>query len=346
MQHTADELAKRVGGTLEGDGSVAITGVAGVRDAAPGDIAFVSQSRYAADAASTRATALIVGRDWKDPTPAAMIRVDNPEAAFTEVARLFAPLPVEPVEGVHASAVVAKNVKLGKGVSIGACSVVEAGAVIGDRTVVYAGCYVGHGVTIGEDCKFYPHVSLREHVQIGDRVIIHDGTVVGSDGFGYNVDKQGVRTKIPQIGNVVIGDDVEIGANVTIDRARFGRTRIGKGVKIDNLVQIAHNVNIGDHSVIVAQVGISGSTMIGHHVIVAGQAGVAGHLVIGAGSVIGGQSAVTKDVPPGIYVSGYPAAPHRESAEMHANIHRLPQLKKRVAELEKRLAEIEQRTPK
>lgn len=343
MQHTVDEIAKRVGGSCEGDGAAAITGVAGIRDASHGDIAFVSQSRYAADAASTKASALIVGRDWKDPTPAALIRVDKPEEAFAAVARLFAPLPVEPVEGVHASAVVAKDVKLGHGVCIGACAVVEPGAVIGDRSVVYAGCYVGHGVKIGEDCKFYPHVSLREHVQVGDRVIIHDGTVVGSDGFGYTVDKQGVRTKIPQIGIVVICDDVEIGANVTIDRARFGRTRIGKGVKIDNLVQIGHNVQVGDHTVIVSQVGISGSTIIGHHATLAGQAGVAGHLVIGAGAVIGGQSAVTKDVPPGIYVSGYPAAPHRESAEMHANIHRLPQLKKRVADLEKRIADIERR---
>ncbi|MFH0908814.1 MAG: LpxD N-terminal domain-containing protein [bacterium] len=224
MQHTVEELSKRVGGVFEGNGFAAITGVAGVRDAAPGDIAFVSQSRYAADAAHTNATALIVGRDWKHVTPAAVIRVDNPEAAFTDVARLFAPPAVEPVTGTHASAVVAKDVNIGKGVSIGACCVVEPGAVIGDRTVIYAGCYVGHGVKIGVDCKFYPHVSLREHVCIGDRVIIHDGTVVGSDGFGYNVDKQGVRTKIPQIGNVVICDDVEIGpASRSTARVSAGR---------------------------------------------------------------------------------------------------------------------------
>jgi len=346
VQQSVEELAKRVGGALEGDGAAIISGVAGVRDAAPGDIAFVSQSRYAEDAASTKATALIVARDWKDPTPAAIIRVDKPEAAFTEVAKLFAPPPVVPVIGTHPSAVVAKDVKLGKDVSIGACCVVEPGVVIGDRTVIYGGCYVGHGVKIGADCIFYPHVSLRAHGRIGDRVIIHDCSVVGSDGFGYDVDQQGVRTKIPQIGIVVIDDDVEIGSNVSIDRARFGRTRIGKGVKIDNLVQVGHNVNIGDHSVVVSQVGISGSTMIGHHVILAGQAGIAGHLVIGAGAVVGGQSAVTKDVPPGIYVSGYPAAPHRESAEMRANVHRLPQLKKRVAELEKRIAELEQRDSK
>ena len=343
MQYTVEEIAQRVGGQLEGSGAATITGVAGVRDALPGDVAFVSQSRYAADAAHTRATALIVARDWKDPTPAVLIRVDKPEDAFTIAAKLFAAPPVEPVTGVHATAVVAKDVKLGKGVSVGPCCVIEPGAVIGDRTVLYAGCYVGHGVKIGEDCKFYPHVSLREHVRVGDRVIIHDGSVVGSDGFGYNVDGQGVRTKIPQIGIVVLGDDVEIGACVTIDRARFGRTRIGKGVKIDNLVQIGHNVQVGDHAVIVSQVGISGSTSVGTHAILGGQVGVAGHLVIGDGAMVGAQAGVTKDVPPKTYVSGYPAAPHKKAAELHAHLNRLPALKERVRELEARIKALEER---
>jgi UDP-3-O-[3-hydroxymyristoyl] glucosamine N-acyltransferase len=337
------EIADRIGAAIEGDGSATIHGVAGVRDAGPGEISFVALPKYAADAAATRASALIVARSWDKPLHAPILRVDNPEAAFFKVALMFAPPAVSPPPGIHPTAVIAADAKIGRDAGIGPHCVIEPGAVVGDRAVLQAGCYVGHGVTIGNDCRFYPHVSIREYCRIGDRVILHNGTVIGSDGFGYTVDKQGVRHKIPQIGIVVIGDDVEVGANVTIDRARFGKTRIGNGVKIDNLVQIAHNVIIGDHAVIVAQVGIAGSAIIGSKAVLAGQAGVAGHTVVGAGAIVGGQAAVTKDVAPGVYVSGYPAAPHKEAALLHAHVARLPELKARVAALEKRLKELESR---
>jgi UDP-3-O-[3-hydroxymyristoyl] glucosamine N-acyltransferase len=200
-----------------------------------------------------------------------------------------------------------------------------------------AQCYLGHNVSLGADTKLYPQVSLRERVQVGQRCIIHNGTVLGSDGFGYGVDAQGARVKIPQLGTVVIGDDVEIGANVTVDRARFGKTRIGNGVKIDNLVQVGHNAIIGDHSVLISQVGIAGSAVIEHHVIIAGQVGVAGHIVVGAGSVIGAQSGLSKDVAPKSYLLGSPAIPREDFGRMVAHWNHLGDYRKRLMALEKKL---------
>ncbi|MDZ4198316.1 MAG: UDP-3-O-(3-hydroxymyristoyl)glucosamine N-acyltransferase, partial [Kiritimatiellia bacterium] len=255
MTCTAQEIADAVGGDLEGDGRVVLSGIAGVREARPGDLTFVANPRYATDLASTRAGAALVARDWSKPAPCVLIRVDNPDHSFAQAAERFAPAPVQPQPGIHPSAVIAPDAVLGADVCIGPCCVLESGCRIGDRTVLFAGVYVGHQSAIGADGHIYPHVSIRERCRIGNRVILHNGVVLGSDGFGYSVDEKGVRHKIPQIGSVEIGDDVEIGANTTVDRARFGRTVIGNGVKIDNLVQIAHNVTVGDHSVIVSQSG-------------------------------------------------------------------------------------------
>lgn len=335
------DLVSHIGGILSGDGGIDICGVAGIREAGSGDISFIANPRYAADAAATKASVVIVPKDWSADCPSALIRTENPDAAFAKAASLFYTPAPRPAAGVHPSAVVAGDAQLGEGVSIGPLCVVESGAKIGAGTVVSAQCYIGFGSVIGENSFLYPQVSLREFIKVGSRVIIHNGTVVGSDGFGYSVDREGVRTKIPQIGIVEVGDDVEIGANVTIDRARFGKTRIGNGVKIDNLVQIAHNVVIGDHTVVVAQVGIAGSTSIGSKSILAGQAGIAGHLKIGDGVIVGPNSGVTKDIPAGTHVLGAPAVPVDKMKRMHAGIMLLPKMKERIAGLEKRVLAIE-----
>lgn len=337
------EVARQVDGTLDGPGDIEICGVAGLDEAEAGRLSFLANPRYAPQTAHTKASAVIVPEDFSLPCPAALIRVKNPDAAFAKAALLFYTPPPLPDPGIHPTAVVAADAELGEGVRIGAQCVIEAGVRIGDGTVVSPQCYIGWRVRIGRDCRLYPQVSLREEVVIGDRTAIHNGTVIGSDGFGYSVNSQGVRTKIPQIGTVVIGDDVEIGANVTVDRARFGRTVIGNGVKIDNLVQIAHNVEIGDHAVIVAQVGISGSTRVGSRAILAGQAGLAGHLTIGAGAIVGPRAAVTKDIPDGMYVMGEPAMPVAKMKRAHASLMLLPRFKERVSELERRVQELERK---
>jgi UDP-3-O-[3-hydroxymyristoyl] glucosamine N-acyltransferase len=234
--------------------------------------------------------------------------------------------------------VVAESAQLGEGVSIGANCTIEEGVVVGANTIIHPNCVIGYKTIIGEDCLLYPLVSTREFTQIGNRVIIHNGSVVGSDGFGYAVQEDGSRTKIPQIGTVVIEDDVEIGANVTIDRARFGKTRIGRGSKIDNLVQIAHNVVIGEHSVMCGQSGISGSTTVGARCILAGQAGLAGHLEVGDGAIIGAQAGVMKDVAAKDFVIGSPAMSHLQTKKMIANMVTLPKLKEKVKQLEDEVA--------
>ena len=340
-QLSVAEIAGRLRGRVEGNPEAVITGLAGIREAEHGDLSFIANSRYVAAAAVTKATAVIVAEDWSRPCSATLIRVNNPDKAFAETAVWFASPPVIFQPGIHPTAVVAEGAKIGSNVFIGPYCVIEPDVVIGDRCVIYAGCYIGHGSLIGEDCKFYPQITIREYAQIGKRVVIHSGTVIGSDGFGY-VQEGAVRKKIPQIGIVVIGNDVEIGANVTIDRARFGQTRIGNGVKMDNLIQIAHNVTIGDNCVIIAQVGISGSTSIGKRTILAGQVGIVGHLEIGSDVIIGAQSGVSKDIPPSTFVTGSPAIPHEKYLKNHAHLMRLPELKGKITLMEARLAKLEQ----
>lgn len=346
MKLTVAEIAARLGVPFEGEGTAVVGGLASVREAEAGEISFVAHPRYAADAAVTRATALLVDADWNKPSSAAaLIRVADPDKTFIEMAQWFAPPPPTWPTGIHATAVVAADVKLGRDVVVGPQCVIEPGVVIGDRCIIVAQCYLGQGVTLGAETKLYPQVSLRERVQIGKRCILHNGAVIGSDGFGYTVDAQGTRHKIPQLGTVVIGDDVEIGANVTIDRARFGKTRIGNGVKIDNLVQIGHNVVIGDHAVLVAQVGVAGSAEVGHHVILAGQVGVAGHIIIGPGAVIGAQSGVSKDIPPKSFMLGAPAMPREEFGRMVAHMSHLGEYKQRLIAVEKKLEALTAKLP-
>lgn len=337
------ELAEKVAGILEGDGNLEITGIAGLAEAGAGDLSFLANPKYAALLTDSRASAVIVGENWEGENACAVVRVKSPDKAMALAATLLGP-PCDPVvePGIHRSAVVAESARVDPTVRIGPLCVVEPGAVIGARTVLVAGCYVGRDAVIGSDTILHANAVVRERVKVGDRVILHDGSVIGGDGFG-NYLENGEWRKIPHIGTVEIGDDSEIGVNSTVDRARFGKTVVGRGVKIDNLVMLAHNVKVGDHTAMAAQVGISGSTTVGRYVMLGGQAGLAGHLEVGDGAVVGAQSGVSKSVPPKTYVTGYPAMPHRKAAEGHANLMRLGGWKERVKELEARLAAMEDR---
>jgi UDP-3-O-[3-hydroxymyristoyl] glucosamine N-acyltransferase len=314
-----------VHGELTGNPDQVVTGLAGLREATGTDVSFLASPKYQAAMKTTRARVLIVAKDLPVEFDGTLVRVDNPAEAFAELVRQVAPPPVTFPPGIHPTAVVASTVRLGQDVSVQPHVVVEDGVVVGDRTVIGAGTYIGHESHIGSDCRLYANVSLRERTILGDRVILHSGVVLGADGFGYEPLK-GTHKKIPQVGNVEIGDDVEIGANSAIDRGRFGCTRIGKGTKIDNLVQIGHNCVIGEHCIICGLVGIAGSTIIGHHVTLAGQVGVAGHLTIGDKSIIMAQAGVTKDVPAGSIMLGAPAVPHKEFKRMTAAMQRLPEI--------------------
>jgi UDP-3-O-[3-hydroxymyristoyl] glucosamine N-acyltransferase len=339
MKTTVGELAQWLGGLVEGGSpAIEITGVAAAAEAGPGDLTFLGNPKYLNALKASNASAALVPLDFAEPITAVRIRVANPSVAFAQAVGRFAPAPVEPAPGVHPSAVVAPDATLGHGISIGPCAVIETGATVGDGTVIGANAYVGPGARIGSRCHLYPLVVVRERCVLGDRVTVHSGTVIGSDGFGYET-VEGRHVKIPQVGIVQVDDDVEIGANSAIDRARFGRTWIGAGTKIDNLVQVAHNVVIGPHSIIVAQVGISGSTRLGHHVVIGGQAGLAGHIEVGDGTMIAAQSGVSKNVPPGQKLLGSPAVPMREFKETFAYSNNLKKLFDRVNALEKALAD-------
>ena len=329
------ELAELVGATLEeGYADLDITGVASLQEARPGDVTFFGNPRYLSQLRSSVASAAIVPIDCTEQVEPILLRVPNPSTAFAAVVAAFAPTEIVREPGIHPSSVVSPKAQLGQGVSIGPLVVVEQGAVIGEGCVIEAGCLIGQEVRIGACCHLYPNVTIRERCILGDRVILQTGAVIGSCGFGYEL-HEGRHEKIPQTGIVEIADDVEIGANTTIDRARFGRTVIGKGSKIDNLVQIAHNVQIGMHSIVCSQVGIAGSTRIGSYVTLAGQVGLAGHIEIGDKAVIGAQSGLSKNVPSGSMVIGAPAKPIKEWKQNNFYISQLHKLYERVKELEK-----------
>ncbi len=341
MPKTLKEIAEFINGEVIGDEKIVITGVAGIKEASCGDITFLANPKYQTYLDKTAASAIITSRDVESCSKP-IIRTDNPSLAFTKVVSFIFPQEIKHFKGINPSAILGKNVKLGKDVAIGAYVVVEDDVFIGDKTIIYPGCYVGYHSRIGSDVLICANVTIREHTGIGNRVIIHSGTVIGSDGFGY-VAVEGKHHKIPQLGSVVIGDDVEIGANVTIDRARFDKTVIGRGTKIDNLVQIAHNVIIGENCLIVAQVGISGSTTIGNNVILAGQVGVAGHITIGDNSIVMGQSGVTKSLPAGSIVWGLPTKPVDVAKKINACVQNLPKMHETLKELKKRIEELEKK---
>lgn len=342
MKKTLKEIAVLIDGEIVGGDDVVVTGVCGIKEAQEGDITFISNPKYLCFIEKTKASAIITSRDIEKASKP-IIRTMDPSLAFAKLVSFMSPEEPKHQKGIHQTVILGKNVSLGKDVAIGPYTVVEDNVFIGDNTVVYAGCYVGHHTKIGSKTLIYPNVSIREHISIGDRVIIHSGTVIGSDGFGFAA-IGGLHYKIPQLGTVIIEDDVEIGSNVSIDRARFDKTLIMRGTKIDNLVQIAHNVIIGEDSIIVAQSGISGSTTIGKGVTLAGQAGLVGHISVGNGAVVAAQAGVTKSVPANTIVSGYPAKPHETAKRVNACVQNLPKLYSTIAELKRRIEELEKKT--
>jgi UDP-3-O-[3-hydroxymyristoyl] glucosamine N-acyltransferase len=332
---TLEQLAKTSRGELVGDPSLQITGAASLAEATPGEISFFANPKYIGLLRKTRASAIFVPPHFADTLDAAQIRVSNPTKAFEQVVLKFASKPIQFAPGIHPTAVVDPGAQLGERVSIQPHAVIEAGVTIGDDTIIGAGSYVGHETTIGSSCLIYPLVTIRERSRIGSRVIIHSGAVIGADGFGFEV-VDSRQQKIQQLGIVQIDDDVEIGANTTIDRARFGRTWIQEGAKIDNLVQVAHNVVIGKNTVIAAQTGIAGSVRIGQRVLIGGQVGIIGHIEIGDKTAIGAQSGISKSTQGGAWF-GSPAVPLAEAKQQIAWVHRLGKLFARVKEIEKKL---------
>lgn len=339
LEVTLAEIATLVGGTVVGDPSTTIRSVNGIEDAGEGDITFVGNPKYASMLSTTKASAVIVSNEVSE-APVPIVQAMIPHLAFAQVLQHFTEAKQSPPSGIHASAVIDDSAIVEDDANIDAFVRIAAGVTIGSGAVVYAGVYVGPGSTIGANTVVHPNAVIREDVHIGSGCVIHSGVVIGSDGFGF-VPVEGVQHKIPQVGSVVIGDDVEIGSNSCIDRATFGETRIGNGTKIDNLVQIGHNVRIGQQCVISGMSGLAGSTVLGDRVTVAASVGVAGHLTVGDDAVLAGRAGVTKSVPAGQVVSGFPARDHNEAKRMVASSRHLPDALKRIRELERRLAALE-----
>lgn len=336
----ASAIARLLDAELQGGADPEITGAAPLDRATGSDLTLVAHHRYLVYVERSRAGLFLVTPDLAGRVPADRPRIvtANAHAALTRILpALYPESAAEP--GVHRTAVVAEDAELGKDVSVGAYAVIGAGSRIGDRTRIAAQVVIGDGCEVGEDVVLHPHVTLYPGVRIGARTIAHSGVRLGVDGFGY-APVDGVPRKVPQVGSCIIGADVEIGANSTIDRGSIGSTEIGDHVKIDNLVHIGHNVRVGAGSIIVAQVGVAGSARIGRGVTIGGQAGLGGHVEIGDGASIAGQAGVFGDVPAGETWSGYPARPHREALKGQAAQARLPELKRRVQELQKRIEEL------
>lgn len=336
-QRTLADLAELCGATLEGDGARSVRGPADLAGAGPEEVSFLANERYAPLVESTTAAAVVVSSELQvQRTDLALLRVADPNSAFTKIIAAFAEAPAIPEPGIHPSAVLHPSVLLGEGVSIGALCTLGEGVEVGAGTILHPGVHVGPRATIGARTVLHPGVCLYERVSVGSDCILHAGVVVGSDGFGFEPTAAG-WDKIPQCGTVVIEDEVEVGANCAIDRARFGATRLRRGTKLDNLVQVAHNVEVGEASLLCAQVGVAGSTRVGRRVVLGGQVGTAGHIVIGDGAQAGGQAGITGSLEPGAKVTGTPARAVTQVLKDHARVRRLAQLEQRVRELEARL---------
>ncbi len=343
MQLNIQEIIKLTGATLhQGDLDHSVSGVASLSEAGRTEISFLGNEKYFQDFLQTSAgVVLIPGNLPQKPSrnDIVLLEVENPSFAFAAVVKVLAKNQRTVSFGVHPSAIIADDVVINRDkVSIKPGVVIEAGCTIGDGTEIGSGTVICEGSTVGENCLIYPNVTVREHSQIGARVILQPGCVIGSDGYGYEL-VDGKHTKVDQVGIVVLEDDVEIGANTTIDRARFGKTVIGEGTKVDNLVQIAHNVQTGKHCLIISQTGIAGSASLGNYVTIAAQAGVAGHIHVGDKAILAGRSGVTKSIAGGIIYSGFPARPILEENRRLASLSKLPQLIKDFREIKKNISE-------
>ncbi len=334
------KLAELLGADLFGSGDADIIGVAGVREASEGYITFITGKSYLKDLEQSRAAAALVPPETPEMR-LPLLRVKNPRLAFARALELFYVKPYTPA-GISDRAFIGKNVAFGADCSIHPFAVLMDNVKIGDRVTIHPGAHVGWDSHIGDDTVLHPNVSIGHNIVVGKRVIIHAGTVLGSDGFGFVTDG-GRHHKIPQVGGVVIGDDVEIGANCSIDRATLGNTVIKQGTKLDNQVHIAHNVTIGEHCLLAGQVGIAGSSTLGNYVVFGGQAGVADHTVVGDRVMAGGKSVITKDVEPGMIIAGFNAMPVREWLKVQAILPRLPELKKMIMELAKQVKDLNER---
>lgn len=344
MKTTLGEIAKLTGAELEGDPAFAVTGAAGLEEASETDISFLENPKYSSLVASSKAGAVFLPPQAKGTAggPRNRFYSEQPKWCYAQVLMLIERERARPeAPAISPKAEVHYEARLGKDVTVAPFAVVSARTLVGDGTRIGAGSFLGYNVRVGKDCLIYPNVSVGDYCEVGDRVILHSGTVLGSDGYGFWTDpKTGKHHKIPQIGRVVIEDDVEIGSNVSIDRATTGETRVGAGTKIDNLVQLGHNVVLGKNCLVVSQVGIAGSTEAGDQVIFAGQVGVAGHLKIGSGAVVMAQSGVMSDVEPKSMLFGSPARPHREAMKLQALFSKLPDLFDTVKELKRHLNEV------
>ncbi len=341
MKKTVGELAKLVDGTVDGDEDTTISGIAGICSAREGHITFLSNGKYRNQLDETGASAIVLSHDDDARPVIPTIRVENPDLAFARIANEFDRRDSHHSPGVHESAVISEDAEIGDDVSIQSHVTVKDGATIGEGTVIMAGTYVGRNVNIGEDCRIFPNVNLMKGTELGDRVRIHSSSVIGCDGFGY-VKDEGQRKKVPQLGNVVVEDEVEIGSSVTVDRARFDETRIRRGAKIDNLVQIAHNVTVGENAVIVAQSGIAGSSNVGSNSMLGGQSGVAGHLNVGDNVKVAGRAGVTKDVEDGEVVSGFPAQPRSKFNRKQVLTRKLPALAREIEDLKQQVTHLKE----
>ena len=338
---TLAEILEITGGKASCDKDLQITGVQSLLEATENQVSFLGNKKYQDQIPQSKAGIILVPEDYDiSDSEQVFISCPNASASFSKVIDTFAPAPIEFPPGIHPSAVVAEDVEVPASAHIAANAVIETGATIGENAVIGAGSFVGHYAKIADNVLLHPNVTIRERCELGLNVIVHSGTTVGSDGFGFIPGANG-HTKIPQVGNVVLADNVEVGANCAIDRARFGTTYIGEGTKVDNLVQLAHNVKIGKHCFIVSQTGIAGSTELGNFVITAGQAGVAGHIKIGDGATIMGQAGATADVPAGASVIGSPAVPQKEFLKERLAIKKIAKLEKQLREMQKALKELQ-----